>query len=164
MKRFGKKIDWNAKAVLSIGAVLVVILLLGQVPNFVWVWAWGPSTGYRSAGFDNGHYERRFPAIKAGMPMIGQVLMSGRERLILDYELTIDEGKATLRVWKWPIFANRPRDIGPRLIDSSEAGRIEFAPGEPGLYRIFMHAYRLQGAVAINWRTVDGGPGGGREG
>ena len=155
MRRTGKKIRWDAKAIVGLGSVLLVIFAVMQVPNFVSVWFWGPSSGHRSAGLDNGHYERRFPAILRGMPMIGLVLVGSDERLVIDYDLTIDEGTASFSIWKWPVFANRPQDIGPRQIRVSDRGHIEVAPNEAGFYRIYMYAHRLQGAVEVDWRTEE---------
>ena len=153
--RYGKKMRWNAKAVLGFGIAVGLILLGSQVPKYLWVWPWGPSTGYRSAGFDSGHYERRFPAIRRDMPMVGLVLIGGDERLLIDYAVTVDEGKLSFSVWEVPKLLNRPRNIGPRLIASSHSGRIEFAPDASGLYEIAFYAHSLQGAVAVDWRTED---------
>ena len=153
MKRTGKKIRWDAKAVVGLGSVLLVIFAVMQVPNFVSVWFWGPSTGHRSAGLESGHYERKFPAILRGKPLIGLVLVGSGERLVIDYDLTIDEGSAAFSIWKWPIVANRPQYVGPKQIATSDRGRIEVSPNGSGFYRIYMYAHRLQGAVAVDWRT-----------
>jgi hypothetical protein len=153
--RSGKRIRWNAKSIAGCGAAMLVILAVYQVPNFFWIWAWGPNTGYRAAGLSSGHYERMFPAILRGMPFIGFALVRRGDRLLIDYDLTIDEGKAQFAVWKWPIVANRPRDIGPPMIERSGGGRIDYLPEEPGLYRISMYSFEMQGSVRVDWRTVD---------
>jgi hypothetical protein len=75
--RHGKRISWNAKAILGFGTAVALILLVPQVPKYLWVWHWGPSTGYRSASLSSGHYERRFPAILSDKPMVGLVLVGG---------------------------------------------------------------------------------------
>ena len=106
-----------------------------QVPNFVSVWIWAPSTGHRSAGLESGHYERRFPAILRGMPMIGLVPVGSGERLVIDYGLTIDEGTASFSIWKWPVFANRPHYVGSRQIKASDRCRIEAARTGPASIR-----------------------------
>ncbi|HZD26052.1 MAG TPA: hypothetical protein VE631_07305 [Alphaproteobacteria bacterium] len=131
----------------------LLLLALTQIPNFVWIWPWGPNTGFRSAGLSSGHYERRFPAILRDMPLIGMVLVTGHERLVIDYDLTLDEGTASFTIWKWPSVGHRPRYVGPRQITESDQDRIDVVPGGPGLYQIFMHGYQLQGAVAVDWRT-----------
>lgn len=155
MKRYGKKIHWNSKAILGLSGVLFILLTVSQIPNYLYIWPWGPDTGYRSAGLSSGHYERRFPAILRDMPLLGLVLVGEGERLVLDYDLSIEEGKARFTLWKWPTLMNRPRDIGPGLIAADDQGRIEIAPGEPGLYRLYMHGHRMQGAVAVDWFTED---------
>lgn len=153
--RYGKKIRWNAKAILCFGAAVAFVLLASQVPKYLWVWPWGPSTGYRSADLDSGHYERQFPGIQRDRPVVGLVLVGADERLLIDYAVAVDEGKLSFSVWEVPKLLNRPRDVGPRLIASSDSGRIEFLPDAAGLYEIAFHAHSLQGAVAVDWRTED---------
>ena len=155
MRLRGKKIRWNGEAVLGLSAVLLGVFFVSQIPKFYYVWPWGPDTGYRSAGLSNGHYERRFPAILRDMPMIGFAFVRSGERLIIDYDLEVEEGGASFAVWKWPILANRPRSVGPPKIESSEQGRIEFTAKSMGFYKINMHAYRLQGAITVDWWTAD---------
>jgi hypothetical protein len=151
---YGVRIHSSSKGVVGLAGG-VLILAFSLIPNYLWIWPWGPNTGYRTAGLSSGHYERRFPAILRDMPLIGMVLVTGRERLVIDYDLSIDEGKASFTVWKWPSLSNRPRDIGPSLITASDRGQMEVVVGGPGLYQIFMHAHRLQGSVSVDWRTED---------
>jgi len=158
VKRYGRKIKWTPKAVLGFGTAVLVILAVSQIPKYLWVWMWGPDTGYRSAGLSSGYYERKFPAVLRGMPMIGFVLVGGGERLVFDYDLELVEGKAAFNVWKWPTFLNRPHRVGPRLIGASETGRIEFTSNGSGFYQIFMYAHSIQGSVSVDWRTEDGAP------
>ena len=153
MKRYGKKIRWDSKTILGFGAVMLVLLTLSQIPNYLYIWPWGPNTGYRAAGLSSGHYQRQFPAILRDKPLLGLVLVGSGERLVVDYDLTLDEGKARFSLWKWPILMNRPRDIGPGLIATSDSGRIEVEVREPGLYRLYMMGHRMQGAVAVDWHT-----------
>ena len=120
MKRYGKRIDWNAKAIAGFSAAVMVIFAFTQIPNYYAIWFWGLSTGHRSAGLSSGHYERKFPAISRGMPLIGVVLLSGSERtIVIDYDLHVQEGKASFAVWKWPIILNRPVAVGPPVITRS---------------------------------------------
>jgi hypothetical protein len=153
--RRGKGIRWDAKSMAGFGAAVLVILAAYQAPNFFWVWIWGPNTGYRAAGLSGGHYERNFPAILRGKPFIGFALVGSGDRLLIDYDLLIDEGKASFSVWKWPIVLNRPQDVGPRMIEKSGGGRIDYLPNEPGLYRISMYSFEMQGSIRVDWRTVD---------
>lgn len=156
VKLRGKKIRWNSEAILGLGGVLVAVFFVSQIPKFYYIWPWGPHTGYRSAGLSSGHYERRFPAILRDMPMIGFVLVGSGERLVIDYDLEIAEGGISFALWKWPILTNRPRSVGPRQIKSDGKGRIEFTAKSSGFYKINMHAYRLQGAVKVDWWTQSG--------
>ncbi len=153
MKRYGKKIHWNAKAVCGFSAAVALALALGQVPKFYNFWIWGSDTGYRTAGFDSGHYQRQFPSILRDMPTIGHVFLGEDERLIIDYRLTVEEGTASFIVWRWPSLANRPQDIGPRSIAKTGSGRIEIPSPGSGFYQIAMHAHRLQGDVTVDWTT-----------
>lgn len=150
-----KTIRWNGKAILGFGTAVALILLASQVPKYLWAWPWGPSTGYRSADLDSGHYERQFPAILRDRPMVGLVFVGGGEQLLIDYEVTVDDGKLAFTVWQVPRAFNRPLDIGPRLIATSDSGRIEFTPDGSGFYEIAFHAHGLQGAVAVDWHTED---------
>jgi hypothetical protein len=153
------KVHWDAKAIAGFSAVMLVLFLIWQIPNYVSVWPWGVNNGYRVAGLTSGHYERKFPAILRDMPQVGMVLVGGGEQLVIDYDLEIDEGKASFTVWKWPIIFNRPFHIGPKLITASGNGRIAFDPEGTGFYRIYMHGHRLQGSVAVDWQTLDAGDG-----
>ena len=155
MQRFGRKIRWTPRAVVGFTAAVLVILAVSQVPNFLWVWMWGPNTGYRSAGLTTGHFQRKYPAIVGTMPQIGLVFVGGGESLVFDYDIEIAEGSASFSVWKWPSFIYRPNRVGPKSIRKSESGRITFTAPSTGVYRIFMYAHRLQGAVAVDWRTHD---------
>ncbi|WP_193369958.1 hypothetical protein [Pelagibius marinus] len=159
MKRYGKKVKWNAKAVLGLGLALMVILAASQVTTFFRYWIWGPNTGHRIAGLSSGHYERRFPAILRDSATFGYVLMNEGERLTLDYDLTINEGTVSFAVWKWPPFANRPQYVGPRIIEAGGSGRIDFVAQGLGFYRIYMYAHRWQGDVSVDWRASDRGEG-----
>ncbi len=155
MKRYGKKIRWTPKAAAGFGLALFVMLALTQVPDYVSVWFWGPNTGHRIAGLSNGHYEQHIPGNLQGAPTIGYVLLGRGERLVVDYDRTVNEGKLSFAVWQWPIVANRPRYIGPAMIQESGKGRIVFVAGQAGYYRLYMYAHRWQGDVSIDWRTEE---------
>lgn len=157
MKRYGKKIEWDRKAVLGFSFALLVICGVSQIPNHLYAWPWGPNVGYRMAGFTSGHYQRQFPTILRDMKQLGRVWIGSSAKLIIDYDLTLLEGKVSFAIRKWPTLANHPRDIGPASIDNSRRGHIEVMPGEPGFYRINMYAHRFQGAVSVNWHTDEAG-------
>lgn len=153
MKRYGRKIKWNAKAALGLGLALLVILAASEATTFFRYWIWGPNTGYRIAGLTSGHYERRFPGILRDSQTFGYVLMAGGEQLTLDYDVTVNEGTVSVAIWKWPLVANRPQHVGPRLIKSSGRGRIDFVAEDWGFYRVYMYAHRWQGEVTVDWRN-----------
>lgn len=156
MKRYGrrrKKIEWNARSVIGLGSVLFVLFAVSQVPNFLWIWMWGPDTGCRSAGFTSGHFERKHPAILSDMRLVGLVLVGSGEWLVFDYDLELEEGSASFSVWKWPTPLNRPNRVGPKIIRKSGRGQVEFTAREFGFYRIYMYGHRMQGAVSVDWHT-----------
>lgn len=157
MKRYGKKIRWNARAVPGIALVLLVILGATQVPYFFYYWIWGPNTGHRIAGLTSGHYERRFPGILRDIETFGYVLMAAGERLTLDYDVTVNEGTLSFAVWKWPIVANRPHYLEPRVIKASGRGRIDFVADAWGYYRVYMYGHRWQGEISVDWRANGAG-------
>ena len=155
MKRYGKEIRWNAKAVLGLALALLVILGASQATNFFRFWIWGPNTGHRIAGLTSGHYERRFPGILRDSQTFGYVLMTAGERLTLDYDVTVNEGTLSLAVWKWPHVANRPHYLRPRVIKASGRSRINFVADGWGFYRVYMYAHRWQGEISVDWRATE---------
>jgi hypothetical protein len=158
MKRYGRKIHWNAKAVVGFGLAVTLIFAATQTTNYFRYWIWTPNTGHRIAGFSSGHFERRYPAVLLGGPTVGFVLVARGERLTVDYDVTIQEGTVAFAVWKWPVMFNRSRKIGPRLISESGRGRIEFIADSWGFYELYMYAHSWQGAVSVDWRTDDPPP------
>jgi len=153
MKRYGKKVRFNAKTGPAVVVVLFLVFLGSQATNYFSFWIWGPNTGHRLAGLSSGHFERRYPGLEIGAPTIGVVMMSAGERLTVDYDLTIHEGKISFAIWKLPVVSHRPRDLGPRLIKASGSGRLEFTAKSWGFYRVYLHAHRWQGDIAVDWRT-----------
>ena len=153
MKRYGKKIEWDRKAVVVFSFVMLIAFGLSQVPNYLYVWPWGPNIGYRTAGLSSGHYERKFPTILRDMEQLGRVWIGRDTKLIITYDLTVHEGKTSFAIRRWPFLTVRAHNVGPGMIDDSRRGRIEVAPEHAGFYRINMHAYWFQGAVKVDWHT-----------
>lgn len=153
MKHFGRKIRWKAKSSLGLGLVLIVVLAATQITDFVNVWISGPNTGYRLAGLTSGHYERQIAGVLQRAPTIGHVFVGRGERLVVDYDLTVNEGKVSFAVWKWPITAHRPNHISAQKIESSGRGRVDFVAKRTGYYRLYIYANRWQGAISVDWRT-----------
>lgn len=85
--------------------------------------------------------------------------MAAGERLTVHYDVTVNEGTLSFAVWKWPLVANRPHYVGPRLIKASGRGRIDFTAEGWGFYRIYMYGHRWQGDVAVDWRAADAAEG-----
>lgn len=141
-----------------VGAVLALVLANWILPNLLADSFGSGGRSYRllRSGFTEQHKtnvlsDHWITAAKGGWTTWPIPMLAG-ETLVIDYDVTVDEGQVALRLWEYvfPPFKDINWGTGFRQDDR---GTLRVPIEASGLYRIRISYFAFGGDVVLDWRV-----------